>query len=728
MNKVNSFIYCFMVLLALSFNNAWAKKAEDAHTVSGIYLDVLRIDACAERKGCVAASGPLQLNLLDLADGKADIVSKVLLPARTKELRLVLGDNNTITVDEESFPLDVPSGKSSGLKLKGQRIFSKEGGLLSGLTLSLDLKKQLVIQAKKVKGKGKNNSVEKVLYSFKLNPVVAVKTAEVEPLTDEVAAVLAMPDEENKITLGENFSLVIPAGAVSTPMVISAKETKYTVEVINEETGEAVAKPALSSNYELSPDGAEFAVPLKITIPYYPDTLPSDVSEYDLAVYLDEEKLPTDINIMPKTATADVGHFTSATVSYSQATGKFIFPFKERDKMWQICQGYNTSISHIGTSIYSFDFAYGSGNLKGTSGCWGDFSGSKGKTVVAPAAGKIVWTEYYDKNIKVTDLTCLKLDDVVANGHGGNIYSVMLGHMKADNNRKVSGSVSQGGTLGILCDADAGECVKDGGYSHVHMSAYTSGNCKDTSVPLGTVFGPGYDFSSDKKWWGTEIPANGSQPTTCPNGNGLYCGSSSLGQNTNYLYDCQNGNYTVKEQCANGCEIMPVGTNDQCKDAPTSCPYGPGLYCGNSSLGQNTNTLYYCQDGNYTVKEQCANGCEIMPPDVDDKCKDGSAASITVTSPTSGDEWRSDERPHIEWTDKDLSGQGHVKIEYSLNGGSSWNTIEESTTNDGGRYWEMCDFHTINTSHAYIRITSVEHPSVTDTSDEFTIDYAAGCQ
>ncbi|MCI5116350.1 MAG: M23 family metallopeptidase [Candidatus Electrothrix sp. AW1] len=90
---------------------------------------------------------------------------------------------------------------------------------------------------------------------------------------------------------------------------------KFTVEIWDEEAGEVVEKPALSSNYELSPDGAEFAEPLVITIPYCPDTLSPDVSEYDLAVYLDAEKIPTDINTISKTATADVWHFTDACVN-----------------------------------------------------------------------------------------------------------------------------------------------------------------------------------------------------------------------------------------------------------------------------------------------------------------------------------------------------------------------------------------------------------------------------
>jgi hypothetical protein len=101
---------------------------------------------------------------------------------------------------------------------------------------------------------------------------------------------------------------------------------------------------------------------------------------------------------------------------------------------------------------------------------------------------------------------------------------------------------------------------------------------------------------------------------------------------------------------------------------------------------------------------------------------------IVITNPTRGEDWRSDERKHIEWTYDDFPSSGKVKIEYSMDGGASWQTIEESTTNDGGRYWEMCDFHTVDSHHSYIRITSVEYPEATDMSDEFSIDHAKECK
>ncbi len=695
-------IICCLVLLSLAFpvGNLWAKRVKlKESSVSAITLDVVRVEACAKRKGCVVAGGPMQLDLLDMAKDNVDYVKQVLLPERTRSLRLILGDNSTITVDGESVPLAVPSGKK--LKLKGwKKTFPKEGGFLSNLELKLKLKRQIVVKRKKIRESRKDRQRERgrhgkkkvsYVYSYKLKPVIRVRSAEVAPLTEDGAAVVAMPNKESEITLGDTFSLSIPAGAVSKPMVISVKETKYTVEVLDEETGEVVEKPALSSNYELSPDGAEFDEPLVLTLPYYPDALPSDVSEYDLAVYLDAERIPTDINTVSKTATADVWHFTNGTLSYPQATGNFVFPFDdERNDVWQLCQGYNTpKISHGSATypnlIHAFDFAYGTGNL-GTTGCWAKEWGnndyaSEDKTVVAPADGMII------KNSG--DITVFQLKVPVSNGHGKQIKCIRLGHMKSNSARMKADpkiELAQGTLIGKL----SGPTVSAGKYAHLHMAAYATSNCTGVTVPFGTVFGSGYpNFSSDGskyQWHGREIPADGSQPpascpgsnglycgtvdpsldnnklyycqdgiyqereqcsnscksmpigqddkcedvvvppSSCPDGNGLYCGKSALNHNTNYLYYCQDGNYSVQEQCSNGCETMPSGTNDQCKDVPASCPASNGLYCGKSSLNQNTSYLYYCQNGSYSVQEQCSDGCQSMPIGQDDKCEDVQAS------------------------------------------------------------------------------------------------------
>ena len=115
---------------------------------------------------------------------------------------------------------------------------------------------------------------------------------------------------------------------------------------------------------------------------------------------------------------------------------------------------------------------------------------------------------------------------------------------------------------------------------------------------------------------------------SCPSGNGLYCGSSSLGQNTDYLYKCSSGDYKLSKKCDYGCQKNPPGKDDSCKSP--KCPSGNGLYCGSSSLGQNTNYLYQCKDGSYTLSQQCSNGCQKNSPGVNDTCKADQTATGKV--------------------------------------------------------------------------------------------------
>jgi len=58
-------------------------------------------------------------NLLDFQDGIDTVLAQGLVPTgKLKEIRFVLGDNNSITIDQVNYPLTIPSGSESGLKIK----------------------------------------------------------------------------------------------------------------------------------------------------------------------------------------------------------------------------------------------------------------------------------------------------------------------------------------------------------------------------------------------------------------------------------------------------------------------------------------------------------------------------------------------------------------------------------------------------------------------------------
>ena len=87
-------------------------------------------------------------------------------------------------------------------------------------------------------------------------------------------------------------------------------------------------------------------------------------------------------------------------------------------------------------------------------------------------------------------------------------------------------------------------------------------------------------------------------------------------------------------------------------------------------------------------------------------------ATITVISPNGGEMWETGSTRDITWTS--TGTVGNVKIEYSINNGSSWSTIKSSTSNDGIYSWSGLD--TVS-SQCLVRISEASDGDPMDTSD-----------
>ena len=82
---------------------------------------------------------------------------------------------------------------------------------------------------------------------------------------------------------------------------------------------------------------------------------------------------------------------------------------------------------------------------------------------------------------------------------------------------------------------------------------------------------------------------------------------------------------------------------------------------------------------------------------------DGSTHPIlTITSPNGGEEWEVGSTQYITWNS--TGSVGNVKIEYSINYGSSWSTIVPSTPNDGTYSWTIPN---VVSSQCCVRISDV---------------------
>ena len=75
-------------------------------------------------------------DLLGLMNGVDTLIANDTLPTnQVKEIRLVLGSNNTIVVGGVSYPLQIPSGSESGLKIKVNKSLS---GSIDSLLIDFD--------------------------------------------------------------------------------------------------------------------------------------------------------------------------------------------------------------------------------------------------------------------------------------------------------------------------------------------------------------------------------------------------------------------------------------------------------------------------------------------------------------------------------------------------------------------------------------------------------------
>jgi hypothetical protein len=82
-------------------------------------------------------------NLLDLTNGKSTLIATDTLQiSKVEQIRLILGSNNTVMVDNVSYPLSTPSAEQSGLKLQVNQTL--EQGILYSVLLDFDANKSIV--------------------------------------------------------------------------------------------------------------------------------------------------------------------------------------------------------------------------------------------------------------------------------------------------------------------------------------------------------------------------------------------------------------------------------------------------------------------------------------------------------------------------------------------------------------------------------------------------------
>lgn len=191
-----------------------------------------------------------------------------------------------------------------------------------------------------------------------------------------------------------------------------------------------------------------------------------------------------------------------ASLQTQTTSSSFILPFTA-SQTWTVCQGYNTpEITHIGPLSNALDLSLASDSVAaGGYGCIGSSNASTGQNVLAPQAGTVAWISPF-----TSDLICISLNTPAANG----AKAVLLGHFTPLTTLARGSLVKQGDILGVVNPASA----KNGQYAHIHISTHSTASCLSSgtllseSLPLGSAFGPKYNFTSNgskHQWYGTKL-------------------------------------------------------------------------------------------------------------------------------------------------------------------------------------------------------------------------------
>lgn len=86
--------------------------------------------------------------------------------------------------------------------------------------------------------------------------------------------------------------------------------------------------------------------------------------------------------------------------------------------------------------------------------------------------------------------------------------------------------------------------------------------------------------------------------------------------------------------------------------------------------------------------------------------------TITVTSPNGGELWEVNSTRNFTWTS--TGTVGNVKIEYSIDNGTTWKNIVSSTTNDESYSWKVAN---TTSSQCLVKISEASDRDPSDTSD-----------
>ena len=155
MKKVNFLILC---ALMISLSLVSCKKSDNSSTKStfsvkmtdapgpynAVYIDLVGVEVTGTNNNTVLLNTNNRIyNLLNFANGKDTLIGIGTLDAgKVEQLRLILGPNNTVVVNNVRYPLSTPSAEQSGLKLQVHQTLV--GGVAYSILLDFDANQSIV--------------------------------------------------------------------------------------------------------------------------------------------------------------------------------------------------------------------------------------------------------------------------------------------------------------------------------------------------------------------------------------------------------------------------------------------------------------------------------------------------------------------------------------------------------------------------------------------------------
>jgi hypothetical protein len=154
--KIKSIILASLIATSLAFV-ACKKEAENSTlkirmtdaplAVQEVNIDLRSVEVKFEKdssKWMTMQTNAGMYNLLGFQNGVDTLIAQNNFPAGiVKEIRLIVGTNNTIKVDGQTYPLTIPSGSESGLKIKvGKKIQATITTLLIDFDAALSIKQE----------------------------------------------------------------------------------------------------------------------------------------------------------------------------------------------------------------------------------------------------------------------------------------------------------------------------------------------------------------------------------------------------------------------------------------------------------------------------------------------------------------------------------------------------------------------------------------------------------